>query len=144
MHWFFQDSLNNFEQKISEIQGDIEKNHKTIEEIKDAVRKLSNGDKKSVDRLKVSFQFQGFVLFHKQWSEVKDIALSLVLFSLMVLMQYPTDRQNKQFCRILVYESADSLLFYWCIKSRLAKGRPHSYFSGCGSGSICNFSGKFW
>ena len=53
--------MNNFEQKISEIQGDIEKNHKTIEEIKDAVRKLSNGDKKSVDRLKVSFRVQGFV-----------------------------------------------------------------------------------
>ena len=51
---FFQDSLNNFEKKINVIQGDIEKNHKTIEEIKDAVRKLSNGDKKSVNRLKVS------------------------------------------------------------------------------------------
>ncbi|KAL3885282.1 hypothetical protein ACJMK2_025366 [Sinanodonta woodiana] len=45
-------SLDAFEQKINEIQKDVVKNHDTIKQIKEAVRKLSSGDKESLEKLK--------------------------------------------------------------------------------------------
>ena len=51
----FQDASLIYEQKIIEIQSDIDKNRKTIDKIKGAMKKLSSGDKDGIDKLKVEF-----------------------------------------------------------------------------------------
>lgn len=59
----FQNDLSSIEAKIKRIESDLQRNHKTINLIKDTVRDIANGDTQSLTRLQKALSEQGSDLF---------------------------------------------------------------------------------
>ena len=58
-----QNDLSGIEAKIKRIETDLQRNHKTINLIKDTVRDIANGDTESLNRLQKALERQGADLF---------------------------------------------------------------------------------